>query len=367
MSRQDSATRVPIADPVLGSKERKRVCDVLDGGQIADGPEVRAFEREFAEACGTDHAVATANGTTALHVALHACGIGPGDTVVTTPFSFVATANAVRFCGADPAFADIDPATYNLDPESVRAVAEEVGGVDAVLPVHLYGLPAAMDELDDIADEHDAALVEDAAQAHGARYRDEPVGSLADAAAFSFYPTKNMTTGEGGIVLTDDETVARRGARFVNHGRNEDGTHAELGHNFRMTSVAGALGRAQLDRLDGFVRDRRENAARLTEALADSSMEAPVEPTGRTHAYHQYTVQCDDRVALATHLDDAGVETGVYYPSPIHELPAYDHVETNCPVAARAAREVLSLPVHPALTESQLQTVETALEKYEGQ
>jgi dTDP-4-amino-4,6-dideoxygalactose transaminase len=365
MSRHDTSPRVPIAGPELGSRERERVLDVLDSGLLADGPEVRAFEEEFASRCGVDHAVATANGTAALHAALHACGIGRGDTVVTTPLSFVATANAVRFCGARPVFADVDPETYNLDPESVRAVVEAEGGVDAILPVHLYGLPADMDAITAIADEHDAVVIEDAAQAHGARYRDDPVGSLADAAAFSFYPTKNMTTGEGGMVVTDDGSIADRAARFVNHGRDETGTHVDVGHNFRMTSIAGAIGRAQLPRLGAFVRARRRNAARLTEALADSPVTTPVEPDDRRHAYHQYTVRCERREALVAHLDDAGVDTGVYYPDPIHELPAYDDVDASCPEAERAAREVVSLPVHPALTNEQVERVAAAVLEYE--
>jgi len=365
MSRHDTSPRIPVASPELGSRERERVLDVLDSGLLADGPEVRAFEEEFATQCGVDHAVGTANGTAALHAALRACGIGEGDTVVTTPLSFVATANAVRFCGARPVFADVDPETYNLDPESVRAVVEREGGVDAVLPVHLYGLPADVDALADIAAERDAALVEDAAQAHGARYRGDPVGSLGDAAAFSFYPTKNMTTGEGGMVVTDEESVADRAARFVNHGRDGTGTYVDVGHNFRMTSIAGAIGRAQLPRLDAFVRARRRNAARLNDALVDSAVTTPVEPDGRRHAYHQYTVRCEHRDALVAHLDDAGIDTGVYYPDPIHELPAYDGVDASCPVAERAAREVVSLPVHPALTDEQVERVATALREYD--
>jgi len=367
MSRQDTPARIPIASPELGSEARERVLDVIDSGLLADGPEVRAFEDDFASACGVDHGVATANGTAALHAALHACGIGEGDTVVTTPFSFVATANAVRFCGARPVFADIDPDTYNIDPDSVRAVADDHGGVDAILPVHLYGLPADMEALAAIAAERDAVLIEDAAQAHGATYRGDPVGSLSDAATFSFYPTKNMTTGEGGIVVTDDDDVARRAARFVNHGRDENGTFAAVGHNFRMTSIAGAIGRAQLSRLDEFVRNRRANATRLTDALAETAVGTPVEPADRTHAFHQYTVRCAERDALATHLDDAGIDTGVYYPEPIHELPAYDGVDANCPVAERAATEVLSLPVHPTLTEEQVAAVGSAVADFDEQ
>jgi dTDP-4-amino-4,6-dideoxygalactose transaminase len=357
---------VPIADPTLGTEERERVLDVMDSGDLADGEEVRAFEDEFASHCHVEYGVAAANGTAALHAALHACGIGEGDTVVTTPFSFVATANAVRFCGAEPIFTDIDLETYNIDPESVRATIEaRDGDVDAILPVHLYGLPAEMAPLASIAAEYDAALIEDAAQAHGARYRSDPVGSFSDAATFSFYPTKNITTGEGGIIVTDDDRIASRAARFVNHGRDDAGAYRVLGHNFRMTSMAGAIGRVQLKRLGRFVRERRENAATLDEALTDAPVETPVEPDHARHAYHQYTVRADDRDALAAHLDDAGVDTGVYYPSPIHELPAYEGWEASLPVAERAAREVLSLPVHPQLTDAQVDTVAHAVATYQ--
>jgi dTDP-4-amino-4,6-dideoxygalactose transaminase len=196
-------TTIPIADPDLGEEEQRRVSEVLESGVLADGPTVRRFEEEFAAYCEADHAVATSNGTTALHAALHALGIGEGDRVVTSPFSFVASANAIRLTGATPVFADIDPETYNLDPDAVADTIEaHDGDVDGILAVHLYGLPAEIEPLADLAGEHDAVFVEDAAQAHGGAYRDERVGALGDAACFSFYPTKNMTTGAGGTART---------------------------------------------------------------------------------------------------------------------------------------------------------------------
>jgi len=365
MKSLDEGSRIPIADPAIGEREAVRVAEVLDSGALAAGEVVRDFEDEFATYCHTDHAVATSNGTTALHAALVACGIGEGDVVVTTPFSFVATANAVRFCGARPVFADVDPETYNLDPTAVRDAIRDEGTVDAILPVHLYGLPAEMDELAAIADDHDAVLIEDAAQAHGAEIDGDRVGGFGDAAAFSFYPTKNMTTGEGGMIVTDRADVAERAARFVNHGRDDDYRHVELGHNFRMTNLAAAIGRVQLKRLGRFVRARRDAAARLTDALDDSPVRTPPDPDGVAHAYHQYTVTTPDRDRLATHLDDHGVDTGVYYPTPIHEQPAYDGVEADCPVAERAADRVLSLPVHPGLSDADLDRIAGALASYE--
>ncbi|MFC3476707.1 DegT/DnrJ/EryC1/StrS family aminotransferase [Halobacterium litoreum] len=351
-----------IASPEIGDAERRRVREVLDSGHLADGEEVRAFEDEFADFCGAERGVATSNGTTALHAAFEALDIGPGDTVVTTPFSFVASANAIRHAGAEPVFADVDPATYNLDPASVERVLDDRDDVAAILAVHLYGLPADVDALAALADDYGIALVEDAAQAHGAEYRGERVGSLGDAACFSFYPTKNMTTGEGGMVTTDRADVEAGLRRFVNHGRDSAGyEHVSVGHNFRMTNLAAAIGRAQLERLPGFVAARRENAAALTEALADAPVETPVEPPERRHSYHQYTVACRDREAVVSRLEDAGVGYGVYYPTPIHEQPAYAGVDADAPRASAAADSVLSLPVHPALDPGDVERIADAV------
>ncbi|NEU56509.1 DegT/DnrJ/EryC1/StrS aminotransferase family protein [Halorussus sp. MSC15.2] len=360
-------TDVPIAAPEMGEREIERVREVMASGRIADGPEVRAFEDEFAAFCETDYAVATSNGTTALHAALEAVGVGEGDKVVTTPFSFVASANAIRLAGAEPVFADIDPDTFNLDPTAVEEAIRREYDVAAVVPVHLYGLPAEMDRLLDVADEYDLAVVEDAAQAHGAAFDGRTVGSFGDAACFSMYPTKNMTTGEGGMITTDREDVAERAASFVNHGRPPSGgyEHVRVGHNFRMTSMAAAIGRVQLDRLPDFNEARRSNAAALTDALADADVVTPTEPDDRRHVYHQYTIRTDDRDGLADHLADEGVGTGVYYPTPIHEQPAYDGVSHTAPVAERTAEQALSLPVHPNVSEDDLRTITAAIQEYE--
>ncbi|WP_435174364.1 DegT/DnrJ/EryC1/StrS family aminotransferase [Halorussus sp. AFM4] len=358
---------VPIADPELGEREIARVREVMESGRIADGPEVREFEREFAAFCGADRAIATSNGTTALHAALEALGIGPGDKVVTTPYSFVASANAVRLAGAEPVFADVDPETFNLDPDAVEAVVRDDEDVAAVMPVHLYGLPADMDRLLDVADDYGLAVLEDACQAHGAEFRGRRVGSLGDAACFSMYPTKNMTTGEGGMITTDRADVAEKAESFVNHGRPPEGgyEHVRLGHNFRMTSIAAAIGRVQLDRLPDYNAARRSNAAYLTDALADADVVTPTEPDDRRHVYHQYTVLADDRDGLADHLESAGVGTGVYYPTPIHEQPAYDGVAHDAPAAERAADRALSLPVHPNVSEQDLRTIASTIREYE--
>lgn len=353
---EERVRSVDIAAPQLDERESARVSEVVESGRLAAGETVTEFETAFADFCETDHAVATSNGTTALHTALHALGIGEGDRVVTTPFSFVASANAVRFCGAEPVFADIDPETYNLDPHAVESVVRE-HDVDAILAVHLYGLPADMDHLADIAETHDLALIEDAAQAHGARHDGRPVGAIGDAGTFSFYPTKNMTTGEGGAVVTDRDDVAERAERFVNHGRDGSYRHVDLGHNFRMTNLAAAIGLVQLEKLPQFNRARRANAAELTDMLEDTSVIPPVEPVERRHVYHQYTIRTQRRERLQDALSAAGVDTGVYYPTPIHEQPAYEGVDASAPVASRAAEEVLSLPIHPETTEADRRTI----------
>ena len=372
MSRDARTDRIPIADPDVGEAEVERVQAVLADGQLADGPVVREFEDSFAEYCGADHGVAAANGTAALHAALVALGIGHGDRVVTTPFSFVATANAIRLAGAEPVFADVDPGTCNLDPEAVEETLsrEDDEEVAAVLAVHLYGRPAPMDRLAEVADDHDLALIEDAAQAHGAELSGRPVGSLGDAACFSFYPTKNMTTGEGGMITTDRPEVAERAASFVNHGRDDayggctSYEHVEVGHNLRMTSLAAAIGLAQLEKLPGYTRARRRNAAALNDALADAPVETPGDPPEGRHVYHQYTIQHDHRDGLADHLDRTGIDTGVYYPAPIHEQPAYADVDASAPAAERLAGRVLSLPVHPGLTAEEVAAVADAVGAY---
>ncbi|WP_252698803.1 DegT/DnrJ/EryC1/StrS family aminotransferase [Natronosalvus vescus] len=357
---------IPIAKPQLDETELDRVSTVIESGMLADGPEVREFEREFAHYCETDYAVATSNGTTALHATIEALDLGDGDRVLTTPFSFVATANAVRLAGADPVFADIDPITYNLDPEATRRrVADDP--IDAILVVHLYGLPAEMDAFLDLASELDVPLIEDAAQAHGASYRGKPVGSFGDAACFSFYPTKNMTTGEGGMVVTDRDDVATGVRQFINHGRAEGAStyaHDAVGHNFRMTSLAAAIGRSQLERLPDFVDRRRENAAQLTASIDDSELEVPVEPDHVRHAYHQYTVRTRDRDAFQDQLAEQGIDSAVYYPACIPNQPAYDGVDATVPVADRAASEVLSLPVHPGVSAADIDHITEVTTNY---
>lgn len=367
MTTTEPRERISIADPHLGIREKEAVEAVLDSGSIAGGDEVKAFESEFSNYCGSSHGVATSNGTTALHAALEGLGIGEGDRVLTTPFTFIATANAIRFAGATPVFADVDPETYNIDPEKAAAKIRELDGeVDAILAVHLYGLPADLDRLGDLADQYGIPLVEDAAQAHGATYRGQPVGSIADVGCFSFYPTKNMTTGEGGMIVTDRDDVDQRARQFINHGRSDRYAHERLGHNFRLTDIAAAIGRIQLQRLPAFVDARRQHARQIREELADCSFGLPEPTEEATHSYHQFTIRTERRDALQDHLDEFGIDSAVYYPTPVHEQQAYSETDASLPVSERLADEVLSVPVHPNLSGKDLTAVITSMEYFDS-
>ena len=353
---------VPIAAPEVSAAAKEAVTDVLDSGMIADGEHVREFEAAFADYVGTDHAVATSSGTTALHAMFEAAGIGEGDVVVTSPFSFISSANAIKHAGAEPVFADVDAETFNLDPEHTRELVERRDDITAIMPVHLYGLAADMDAFRELAAEFDLHLFEDAAQAHGATYDGEMVGSIGDAAAFSFYPTKNMTTGEGGMITTDDDAIAERARQVINHGRSGSYEHEFVGYNFRMTNMQAAIGHDQLQRLPDWLARRRENAEQLTARLADvPHVETPTRVDGRDHAFHQYTIVTDHRDALQSSLDANGVGYGVYYPMTIPDQPAYGR-DSPVPVARRLTETVLSLPVHPYVTDDDIETVVDAVD-----
>ena len=354
---------IPLADPTLGDEELARVEEVFDRGRLTRGPEVERFEEEFASFCGVSHGVATSNGTTALHTAFTALGLGPGDRIATSPFSFVASANAIRWCGAEPTFVDVDPSTYNIDTDALERRLRTGERIDAVLAVHLFGLPCDMAHLLELAEEYDLDVIEDAAQAHGARYDGAPVGSFGDAACFSFFPSKNMTTGEGGIVVTDDGETASRARQFVEHGRTEGG-YTDLGHNFCMSDVAAAIGRAQLEKLPGYNEARRRNARNLSAGLRDVTVETPVEPDPRRHVYHQYTIRTDERDGLRSHLAENDVRSGVYYDTPIHRQPAYSGVDVSLPTADALRQEVLSLPVHPNLADGDVERICGVVSEY---
>ncbi|MEM2124278.1 MAG: DegT/DnrJ/EryC1/StrS family aminotransferase, partial [Methanolinea sp.] len=280
---------IPVAAPCLGAEEEQAVVRVLRSGMLARGPEVAAFEEEFARYCGTEYAVATSSGTAALHVTLQALGIGAGCEVIVPSFTFFATASAVCMCGARPRFADIDRETFTLSVESVLDLLSP--RTRAVIGVHLFGHPCDANPLREICSDEGIPFVEDAAQAHGAEYHGRKAGSLGIAGCFSFYPTKNMTTGEGGMVTTDDPALARRIRVLIDHGQERKYVHATLGYNYRMTDLAAAIGREQLKKLDGFIRQRRENAEYYTSRLARAGIACPVTAPGVTHVFHQYVVR----------------------------------------------------------------------------
>lgn len=350
---------IPLARPLLGHEERAAVDRVLRSGNLAQGPEVEAFEDEFSRLVGGRHCIAVSSGTSALHLGMLAAGIGPGDEVIVPSFSFAASANAVRLCGATPVFADIEPDGFCLDPAASDAAVTP--RTVAAMPVHLYGHPAPMHAFERFAERHGLLLVEDAAQAHGAALDGRPVGAWGRVAAFSFYPTKNMTTGEGGMIATDDDRTARMARLLRNQGMEQRYRNEVVGFNARMTDLAAAIGRVQLRRLHGWNVARRRNAARLDAGLRGVVV-PPVAP-GAEHVYHQYTVRSPDRDALLEGVTDRGIGAGIYYPVPIHRLPAYAAAPPAHPLpeTERAVREVLSLPVRPDLDARELDAVAQAV------
>jgi dTDP-4-amino-4,6-dideoxygalactose transaminase len=336
---------IRIATPMIGDEERAEVDRVLRTGGLSQGPEVEQFEREFATLVDDRHCIAVNSGTSALHLGLLAAGIGPGDEVIVPSFTFAATANAVCLVGATPVFVDIDAASFCIDPSA--AAAAITTRTAAIVPVHLYGHPAPMRELCEVASGHGLLVLEDAAQAHGASLHGTPVGTWGAVAAFSFYPTKNMTTGEGGMIVTNDAALARTARLLRSQGMERPYENEIVGFNMRMTDMAAAIGRVQLRKLASMNKCRRDNAAVYDEAIHGAA--TPVVAEGAEHVYHQYTVRSAERDELQHRLEVASVEARVYYPVPVHQLPAYA-LELSLPETERAAREVLSLPVGPHIS-----------------
>lgn len=359
-----SEIKVPIAKPIIGEEEIENVVEVLKSGMIAQGPKVQEFEEKFAEWVGAKYGVAVNSGTAALHVALLSCGVGEADEVITTPFTFIASGNSILYTGAKPVFADIDLKTYTLDPESIESLITE--NTKAILPVQLYGQSANMERINEIAEKHGLIVIEDAAQAHGATCKGNNVGSMGDMSCFSFYPTKNMTTSEGGIITTDDEDLAENAKMFRAHGASVRYHHDAIGYNFRMTDISAAIGLAQLNKIDDFNKARIENAAYLNEGLKDvNGVITPYCAYDSKHVYHQYTIRVekgnrDDWVEI---INENGVGTGIHYPIPLYNQPIYKAMGINgdCPNAELAADNVISLPVHPSLTKDDLDLVINAV------
>ena len=358
---------IPIAKPIIGEDEINAVTAVLRSGSIAQGKKVEEFEKAFAEFIGTKYAVAVNSGTAALHIDLLSHGIGEGDEVITSPFTFIATANSILFTGAKPAFADIEEDSFNIAPDSI--VEKITPRTRAIMPVHLYGQPCNMKRIMRIAQEHGLIVIEDACQAHGAEYEGEKVGAFGTG-CFSFYATKNITIGEGGMITTNDKDIAQKAKMIRSHGQRERYFHEILGYNYRMTDIAAAIGLCQLGKLKGFNSKRIENAKFLTERLRGiKGLIPPSIKSNTKHVFHQYTVRITQdfgisRDELRQKLMNKGVATEVYYPLPIHKQPLYQNLgyDDHLPNSEKAAKEVLSLPVHPSLTKEDLENVVRAMQ-----
>jgi dTDP-4-amino-4,6-dideoxygalactose transaminase len=355
---------IPAAKPLIGDEERAAVDRVLRSGMITQGPEVAAFETEFAAALvGGRSCVAVNSGTSGQHLGLLAAGVGPGDEVIVPSFTFAATANSVALTGATPVFVDIEPEYFGLSADAVEAaVTDRTVGI---MPVHLYGHPADLAGLQAVADRHGLRIFEDAAQAHAATYDRQPVGTFGEFAMFSLYPTKNMTSGEGGMVACATDDLARRVRLLRNQGMERQYENELVGLNNRMTDIHAAIGRVQLTKLAGWTATRQANAA-FFDANLTGVVVPPVSPRA-THVYHQYTIRVpEDRDGVAKALrEEHGVGTGVYYPIPNHRLPSYRQ-SLDLPETERAALEVLSLPVHPSLAQDDLEAIATAVNTVVG-
>jgi len=352
-----------LRDEILSAFDR-----VGQSASFVQGAEVEAFEREFADFCGAKHCIALSNGTAALHVGLLAIGVQPSDEVITTPNTFIATAEAITYCGARPVFVDIDSSTGNLDVSRIeRAITQRTR---AIVPVHLYGRPADMDPLREIAARHGLHILEDAAQAHGACYRGRRVGALGDAAAFSFYPTKNLgACGEGGALTTGDEQIAKFARAARSHGQTTRYEHESVGYNYRMQGLQGAALRVKLRYLRAWNSRRREIAAEYRRLLRGARVQLPADDLRDECVYHQFVIYVQNRDVLATQLAARGIETAVHYPKPLHLQPAYASLDLSrgsFPNAECACQRVLSLPIHPRLTPEQIAYVGNSVREVVG-
>ena len=358
---------IPIGKPMLDEKEINAVVEVLKSGQIAQGKVVETFEEDFAKYIGVKHAITVNSGTAALHLALLAAGLKPGDEVITTPYSFLATVNTIILCGAKPVFVDINPDDFCINASLIESQITEKTKI--IMPVHLYGQTSDMKTINEIAKKHNLKVIEDACQAHGATFENIKAGALGDLGCFSFYPTKNMTTSEGGLITTNDDQMAETCRILRNHGQKTRYYSVAIGLNYRMTNISAAIGVEQLKKLDGFNQKRMDNAKYFDEKFAEvKGIIVPQRFADRNHVYHQYTLRVTPeykltRDELLTKLTESGISAGVYYPSTLSSLDPIKPFAKNLdnPVAEQIAKEVISIPVFPGLTQDNLEKISEAI------
>jgi len=361
---------ITIAKPLVGDEELRAIGEVLSSGMLTQGERVKKFEDGFSRYLGVKNSIAVSNGTVALDLAVKALGLKDGDEVISPAFTFIATANCILYQGLKPVFADVDERTFNLNPEDL---AEKITPkTKAVIGVHLYGQPFDMKGVQQVCQDRNLALIEDCAQAHGAEYHGKKVGSFATG-CFSFYPTKNMTTGEGGMITTNDDAVAERLRLIRNHGDTGKYNHVLVGYNYRMTNIQGAIGQVQLGKLEEFIGKRLENAKYLSSHLKAKGITPPYVANDVRHVYNQYVVMVEDdfpctREDLMAYLQSKGVGSAIHYPKPVYDQPIYRDLglKGSCSVADDVSRRVLSLPVHPSLKKEDLEYIAQAVNSYGG-
>ena len=340
---------------------------VIDNTAFIMGDEVKQFEANFARYCNVKYAIGTSSGTTALHLALIACGVGEGDEVITVPNTFIATAEVISQCGAKVVFVDIDEDSYNLDVTKLEdAITPQT---EAIIPVHLFGQPANLNPIIELAKKYNLKVIEDAAQAHGAEYKGEKVGTFGDVACFSFYPAKNLGAfGDAGMITTNNDEIAEKVSILRNHGRFTKYEHSVEGYNYRLDALQAAILNVKLNHLDNWTKQRRYNASLYNEMLQDVEVITPKEMDYAKHVYHLYVIRTSQRDELQEYLSEHDVSTGIHYPIPLHLQPAYEYLgyeQGSFPVAEQMAKEILSLPMFPELTEQQISTICQIIKKYE--
>ncbi|QQG44088.1 MAG: DegT/DnrJ/EryC1/StrS family aminotransferase [Candidatus Roizmanbacteria bacterium] len=362
---------IALTRPLIGKKEINAVTQVLNSGMLTQGQVVSIFEKEFSQYCKVKYAIACNNGTSALHIALYSIGLKPGDEVITTPFTFVATANSILMVGAVPVFVDIEPFTFNIDTQKIEAAVTKK--TKAILVVNLYGQPADYDRILSIAKKHNLTVVEDAAQSVGAEYKGKKSGNLADIGCFSFYGTKNITCGEGGMITTNNKHYYEKSLLFRNHGQDEKKKYfySDIGYNYRLTDILASIALIQLNKIKTMTKKRQMIALKYDKILRDvNGITTPFTAPNRTHVYHQYTIKVTKdfklkRYALKDYLYKKGVQTNIYYPKPLYE---FDHLQVgkkqkSYPITEAVTKECLSLPIYPALKNSDIDYIIDLIKK----